>query len=147
MPRKKSKGRGRGGRGRGQSGQEELPRPGRSEAGAAKPPEEKESLDDEEPEEASCRMAEATSEPDQPHSSAEEKPAFDRSRASKEQTPIKDERPQEKPQRFSEQETEPEKPRSSHPAKQKTKGGEGKQLPGAPQGKSPTSRPPGNEGT
>ena len=152
MPKKhkpKGRGRGGGGRGRGHSAQEQLPRPGRSEAGAAKHPEEKESLDDQEPEEASCRVPDTTSDLDQPRSSAEEKPAFDHSHASKEQTPIKNEKPQEKPQSFAKHETEPEQPRSSHPAKQKTKGGEGKvQQPGAPsQGKSPTSRPPGNKGS
>ena len=69
MPRKnKSKGRGGGGRGRGRaanSGQEQLPRPGRSEAGAAKYPDEKESLDDEESEEESCCELETPSGPDQ----------------------------------------------------------------------------------
>ena len=142
MGRKKSKGRGGGGggRGRGHSGQEQLPRPGRSEAGAAKHPEEKESLDDEEPEEASCRVAEATSEPDQPISPAEEKPAFECSRAAK---PIKEEKPQEKPS----EQLEPEKPGPSHPHKGKTKGGKGQRQPVAPvQGESPTTSPPAKTG-
>ena len=143
MPSKrknKSKGRGGGGRGRGQSGQEQLPRPGRSEEGAAKDPEEKESLDDEEPEEASCRVAEATSEPDQPISPAEEKPGFERSRAAK---PIKEEKPQEKPS----EQLEPEKPGLSHPQKGKTKGGKGKRQPVAPVlGESPSTSPPANKG-
>ena len=143
MPKKKSKGRGGGGRGRGQNGQQQLPRPGRSEAGAAKHPEEKESLDDEEPEEASCRVAEATSEPDQPIPSAEEKPAFERIRASATK-PIEEEKPQEKPS----EQLEPEKPGPSHPQKGKAKGGKGKQQPVEPVlGKSPTTSSPANKGT
>ena len=143
MPnRKKSKGRGGGGRGRGQNGQEQLPRPGRSEAGAAKPPEEKESLNDEEPEEARCCVAEATSEPDQPIPSAEEKLAFERSRASA-RKPIEEEKPQEKPS----EQLEPEKPGPSHLRKGKTKGGKGKRQPVAHAlGESPTTSPPANKG-
>ena len=142
MPKKKSKGRGGGGRGRGQNGQEQLPRPGRSQAGAAKHPEEKESLDDEEPEEASCRVAEATSEPDQPIPSAEEKPAFERSCASA-RKPIEEEKPQEKPL----EQPKLEKPGPSHPPKGTAKGGKGKRQPVAHAlGESPTTSPPANKG-
>lgn len=75
MPNKrKSKGRGEKGRGRGRGngGQETLPRPGRNEAGAAKHPDEKEDLDEEKPEEASCVVPKTQADPD--HADADEKP-------------------------------------------------------------------------
>lgn len=93
---KKHKPKGRGG-GRGHNAQEQLPRREKREAGAAKHSEQKESLDDKEPEEPSCHVPDTTSDLYQPRSSAEEKSAFDRSRASKEKTPVKNKKPQEKP--------------------------------------------------
>ena len=78
--------------------------------------------------------------PDQPIFSAEEKPAFEHSCATK---PIKEEKPHEKPS----EQLEPEKPGPSHPQKGKTKGGKGKQQPVAPVlGESPTTSPPAKTG-
>ena len=105
--KRKPKGRGDRGRGRG-SAQEQLPTPGRSEA-AAKPPDEEEGLDEEEPQGASCspvpKEFKASPDPVQTSSPLEEKPVLaepSRSSKSKKRVPT-EEKPETNTQRFAEE--------------------------------------------